>query len=517
MTDSRERGAGGLPVPGDSENKSSYSYDLVSNPSLREFLEQFENKVVKNISSWPLPATSAIEHAEALTGLEGYKIYRCYEFIRNNNVIKLSSWNSGKKNRYGFEKDPLRAFFALLHIFNKNLFRRDKKYVKSLESIREALGSHPLADQFNAPSPSRQEVKQDSLLPKPVSLVEVRAKNEIDLSSGEFWEKPFGQAVKDLAISQIKDKTFFPLTRSQVAALLLLRDGYEAHKTIYELIKSGVLKRVEKVKGKYYGIGFEQVLVVGIALLHLERNYSFGEASGQLAQLLKGTSLEPYVGRANITYANLYHHNIFAENSPWIQFPLEPKLLEENQKQERGPWLLPKTDSFQKKEQASPIVIRPKPIEQKIETPKENTQIEKREKEIDEEEEEDTDEDEYEKNPLEKIPTITTDQLRHLSNLDNEEIQKIIDSLPTTPENIDFIRHAPLYVAQVTMFIQAVSRRSLSTFDPNLEYCDVFVFKNSLVRSIQFMTRYPQFKNLFQLFQGVKQLVEKDINKYWST
>lgn len=347
MAGIREKGAGGPPVPGGSDNTSPHSYDLVPDPDLRESLNQFENKVVKTISSWPLPASLAIDYAaEALTGLKTWEIYGCYDFIRNNNVIKLSSWNFGKNNRYGFDKDQLRAFFALLDIFSENLSRKDK-YVKSLESIKEALGSHPLADQFNAPSPSSQKVKQNSLLPKP---------------------------------------------------------------------------------------------------------------------------------------------------------------SEHKQEQKKPFWLLQKT----------PRVVQPKSIEEHIKTPRLVAPIE--EKQIEEEEgEEEAEEDQEEQSPLEKIPVITEDQLRHMISFDRKEIYELNNIVPSIPDNIDFTRFAPFYVAQSVMFILEASRHELSTFDTTLESYNLISFKKGLDCCLQSMAKYPQFKNLFQLFQGVKQLVEKDIGKYWST
>ncbi|MDO8460912.1 MAG: hypothetical protein Q7S38_00555 [bacterium] len=499
MAGIRERRTGSPLIPGDSENTSPYSYDLVSDPSLRESLKQFENKVIKNISLWPLSAKSAIEHSKALTGLETWEMYRCYDFIRDNSVIKLSSWSSGKNNKYGFEKDPLRAFFAFVDSFKRNLYH-GYKYVSTLKLAKEALGSHPLADQlidqFNPSGLSEQD------------------EGSLDLSSGDFWKTPLGKSIKDFAEGEIIEKKIrFPLTTSEIAIIIKLdHRGVVLDQPISNLVRTGILAGVNKQKNKY-SLRLEHLLLCGLALLHLEKGYSLSETEEKLHQLLEGTSIQPFIGKWNGRSHTGRVHGVFHEDSPWLQFPLPQKL---KQKGERPPWLIRKTDSFQKKEMEPPSeVIQPKPIEQKIEISRKNTQIEEGEEEVDQKEEENTDEGEYEKSPLEKIPTITTDQLRHLSNLGSKEIQEILEDLPNTPDTIDFTRHAPFHIVTVAMFIQAVARRSLSTFDPSLESYNLLALKKALSQCQEFMARHPQFKNLFQLFQGVKQLVEKDIDKYW--
>lgn len=142
-----------------------YSYDLIFDPVLRESLEQFKDKVVKNISSWPVPVDLVIDQVEVFTGLERHEVLRFYDFVRRNRIINLTPYSFRKIRigKYGFEKDNLRAFFTLLNIYqeNKDSLHGWSKYRTTVELAKESLGPHPLTGQLN------EEVSEIERPPKP--------------------------------------------------------------------------------------------------------------------------------------------------------------------------------------------------------------------------------------------------------------------------------------------------------------------------------------------------------------
>ena len=147
-----------------------------------------------------------------------------------------------------------------------------------------------------------------------------------DFSSGSFWQTELGGEVKKFAQDIEFKKLGQPISASDIAQKLRLRQGRSSAYLVSNLAKSGILAEVEadEESGRF-SFKPAQAIVAGLAFLHLERGYDFEELPELLEQLLMGTEFSRFVGEIDAVHRAPGGKTVFfANDSRWRQFPLNP-------------------------------------------------------------------------------------------------------------------------------------------------------------------------------------------------
>ncbi len=300
--------------------------------------------------------------------------------------------------------------------------------------------------------------------------------SEIDFSQGKFWQIPLGQAVREFTVTEIINKEIsFPVTTAQTASLLRLKLEGRSSYFIAGLINAGLLTGVERDAERHYMLKFEHVLDSGIALLLLENGYPLSEIREKLVSLLEGTSLLSFVGKFDNKKAYTYRlHNIFAEDSPWLKFPLE---------------------AFQTQ----------------------NTPIKSSKQEPD---------DKLEENPRDKwvpedkrlliIPKISSELIPY----NKEKIESLLNDFNNIPDNADARDYLKWLMIQNIMFVLAAHERRLSEYDRKKEFYTISETRAGIKACFEEWVELEQEQkiiNFFHLFQLVELKVRKNTDMYWSS
>lgn len=318
------------------------------------------------------------------------------------------------------------------------------------------------------------------MLKEPLSKSPLPAKDleisEIDFSQGEFWQMPLGQAVRRNFIeTEVIDKGIsFPLTTAQTANLLKLRLEGRSSYFIAGLGKAGLFARVERDAERHYVLKLEHIVIAGLALLYLEKGYSLGQIREELSSLLGGTSLSDFIGGLESEYYTYRRRNIFAEDSPWLQFPLESIQV--------------KSASINSSKQKSDDKLEEDPKDKWVPQDKR----------------------------LLIIPKISSELILY----NKEKIKSLLNDFNNIPDDADARDHLPLLMIQNIMFILAAHEQRLSEYDKEKESYTIFETRAGIKACFEEWKNLEQeqeITNLFHLFQLVEWKVRKNADMYWSS
>lgn len=126
---------------------------------------------------------------------------------------------------------------------------------------------------------------------------------KIDFEKGDFWKTQLGKAIRDLVESQrILEGLPSSLTASRIAMELVSNSQQKTLSSIIVMTQRGLLvhpDREELHKERSPSLAIPHLLISGLILSSLDHGESLASVSVRLENLLKGTSLEPYMRSVN--------------------------------------------------------------------------------------------------------------------------------------------------------------------------------------------------------------------------
>lgn len=132
------------------------SYDLVSNPNLRAYLEQCEEDI-QGWSTWPVRSSRVPRIFERAIGFDP-NVWVVLDILRNRGVIEFTAKAGEEKTFYYLDQDNLRAFFAFWWTLRQDIrlgkplrLRSFVELERRVQKTQEALGSDPLRELLHNP------------------------------------------------------------------------------------------------------------------------------------------------------------------------------------------------------------------------------------------------------------------------------------------------------------------------------------------------------------------------------
>ncbi len=316
---------------------------------------------------------------------------------------------------------------------------------------------------------------KESSTQSPLSVKDIGI-SEIDFSKGKFWQIPLGQAVRDFIVTQITDEGIpFPVTTAQTANLLRLKLEGRSSYFIAGLSNTGLLAGVERDAERHYMLKLEHIIVGGLALLYLEKGYSLGQIKEKLTPLLEGTSLSPFIGDLESKHYTYRVRNIFAEDSPWLQFPLEA-------------FQVPSTSIKSSKQKPDDDNDRPEENRKDIKWIPQDKR-------------------------LLIIPKISSELILY----NKEKIESLLNDFNNIPDDADARDYWSLLMIQNIMFVLAAHERRLSEYDTEKEFYTISDTRTGIKACFEEWVELEQeqkITNLFHLFQLVEWKVRRNTDMY---
>lgn len=151
------------PFSPDPKKDAPYSYEAVTNPRLRQYLEKFEREVVEKEQEWPMRfANITIKPTPKVLGFSGVGLRSFANKTRDLRVIDVAAhynWRSGTPF-YVLSQNGFRALAALCGTYNLTEYHyghekdlTEERMHKIVAKTKEFLGEHPLAKEIHDPRP----------------------------------------------------------------------------------------------------------------------------------------------------------------------------------------------------------------------------------------------------------------------------------------------------------------------------------------------------------------------------
>lgn len=157
----------------------AYSYEGISDPFLKIFLEQRVEQTIQQVIEWPIQTSRVCVEFSGAFGLSRLQLF--------NIILAVGREQEGEGNRvrYSFGQDEVRIIGAFSWEFTE---RRGKRTLlaERIGRVTEALGDHPLRGKLNLFLLPLPIVQEEIVIEKP-SLISVPHMDEGELKAGESW------------------------------------------------------------------------------------------------------------------------------------------------------------------------------------------------------------------------------------------------------------------------------------------------------------------------------------------
>lgn len=275
------------------------NFEAVRNPQLRTLLQIINEKLPNQELFY---ASDIQKHLGRYLSQRSPNIIDILTNLRKLKILNPTEQNS--QNMYLYSRNKV----LLVGVFIKS-----KETEQSLHSIAKRLhsdlGTHPLSQLIKGIEVNSSE--------KTIS--------QINTEDGNLWKTPLGERIKVIIENPTVSYQSEPFSSSEIAKGLELTDDYKHLVTLLYSNNTGVLRGVEKkvVGKKGFRLAFkaEHYILAGMYFGLIQKGSTASAAKVQLAELIEGTTLEPYFSEDGFTIHTSRNRQLFKTNSLWLNLP----------------------------------------------------------------------------------------------------------------------------------------------------------------------------------------------------
>lgn len=183
----------------------AYSYEGISDPKLRKFLEHSVEPAIQRVIWWPIQISKVPVVFSAAFGLDRNQLFNIIHCVVRHRVTALVREQEGNGIRYFLDRDGVRISGALSWEFAERHGKKTSLLTERIGRVVEALGDHPLREKLNPsflppksstyPWPSSQNngeedevpIDEEEIVIKRPSLDKAPYLDEQELEEGRFW------------------------------------------------------------------------------------------------------------------------------------------------------------------------------------------------------------------------------------------------------------------------------------------------------------------------------------------